>query len=611
MSKKQPTASKLSYKPDTNLPKLKAIKEEWDLKKHFYKSENEPQIEVDIATAEAAISKFAKKYSDGAWTKSTATILAATKAYLDLLQLHGDKPLYYLHYRKELNAADHKAEKMMNILEGRLTKTGNQLVFFELQLAKISSEQRKTLLADKKAAGYVHFFNNVFESAAHQLTEAEEKILNLKSLTSRSMWVSGTEKIINKKSILWKGKELPINGALMQYETLPWKERHEMWQKIIPVLEGMGEIAENELVALATDKKIGDELRGYKKPYSKTTRGYDSTDETLETLVSVIETRGYALSKKYFALKKKILGRDLSYIDRNEPVAKTPEVDFGTAVTIVRDVFYGFNPEYGKIFDEMLQNGQLDVWPKAGKGGGAFCSSAIGQSTLVFLNHNNSIDSLRTLAHEMGHAVHSYRSKQQPAVYEGHSTLTAETASTFFESLVAEHLLSKSTGKARLALLDSFIGDKIGTMIMCIARFKFELEMHETIRKEGGMSFKDMSAGLAKQFSKYCGPAITMKETDGLSVAWKTHYRLNFYQYSYSFGEIGSSIMRSRYRKDKNYAKEVETFLSLGESMSVEDIFMQIGIDMSKAETFNEGLDLLENEIATYSALAKELDMLK
>lgn len=611
MSKKQPTVSKLSYTPDRTLPKLKEIKEEWDLQKHFYKNEKVPQIEVDISAAEVAIEKFSKKYSDGKWAASTAGIIAATKAYLDLLLLKGDKPLYYLHYRKELNAADHKAEKMMNILEGRLTQTGNKLVFFELQLAKIGKDMQTALLNDKKSAPYKFFFENVFKSATYQLTEAEEKILNLKSLTSRSMWVSGTEKIINKKSITWKGTEMPINGALMQYETLPWKERHEMWQKIIPVLEGVGEIAENELVALVHDKKIGDDLRGYKKPYSKTTKGYDSTDETLETLVSVIETRGYALSKKFFSLKKKILGKELSYIDRNEPVAKTPEIDFATAVTIVRDVFYGFNPEYGKIFDEMLQNGQLDVWPKAGKGGGAFCSSSIGQPTLVFLNHNNSIDSLRTLAHEMGHAVHAYRSKQQPAVYEGHSILTAETASTFFESLVAEHLLSKSTGMSRLALLDAFIGDKIGTMIMCIARFKFELEMHETIRREGGMSFKDMSAGLAKHFSKYCGPAINIKDSDGLSVAWKTHYRLNFYQYSYSFGEIGSSIMRSRYRKNKDYAQEVEKFLSLGESMSVENIFKQIGIDMSKSSTFNEGLDLLEYEIKEYSKLAKELGMLK
>ena len=611
MSKKQPTASKYSYTPTHELPTLKKISESWDLKKHYYTSENDPRIEKDICANEAAVESFAKKYSKNTWTSSVTSILKATEDYLTLLQHRGDSPLYYLMYRRELNAGDAKAEQKMNLLESRLTNLGNKIIFFELALAKIPAPTQAAVLADKKAQKYRHFFENVFESAKYQLTEAEEKILNLKSTTSRGMWISGTEKILNKKSIEWKGEQLPINGALMQYETLPWKERHAMWTKIIPVLQSLGEVAENELIALVHDKKISDELRGREKPYSATTDSYDSTDKTLETLVSVIETRGYALSKKYFALKKKILNKELSYIDRNEAVVKTPKIDFTTAVTIVRDVFYGFNPVYGKIFDTMLQNGQVDVWPKPGKGGGAFCSSGIGQPTMVFLNSNDSIDSLRTLAHEMGHAIHAYRSKLQPAVYEGHSILTAETASTFFESLVAEHLLGLSSGKQKLALLDSFINDKIGTMIMCIARYKAELEIHTTIREKGAMSFDDMSACLAKHFKQYCGPAISVQQTDGLSVAWKTHYRRNFYQYSYSFGEIGSSIMRSRYRKDKAYVQEVEKFLSLGESLSVEDIFKEVGIDMSKASTFNEGLDLLEEEIAQYSKLAKELAMVK
>ncbi len=611
MSKKQLTVSKFSYTPTNKLPTLKKISESWDLKKLYYSSENDPRIEADIQANEIAVEKFAKKYANKNWTDSVSDILKATTDYLELLTLRGDSPLYYLMYRRELNAADTKAEQKSNLLESRLTNLGNKILFFELNLAKVSPELQKALLSDKKAQKYKHFFENVFESAKYQLTEAEEKILNLKSTTSRGMWIAGTEKILNKKSIEWKGKQLPINGALMQFETLPWKDRHAMWAKIIPILQGLGEVAENELVALVHDKKISDELRGRKKPYSATTQGYDSTDETLETLVSVIETRGYELSKKYFALKKKILGKELSYIDRNEAVVKAPDIDFKTAVTIVRDVFYGFNPIYGGIFDSMLQNSQVDVWPKPGKGGGAFCSSGIGQPTLVFLNSNNSIDSLRTLAHEMGHAIHAYRSKLQPALYEGHSILTAETASTFFESLVAEHLLSQASEKQKLALLESFINDKIGTMIMCIARYKAELEIHMTIRDRGAMSFDEMSACLARHFKQYCGPAINVQNTDGLSVAWKTHYRRNFYQYSYSFGEIGSSIMRSRYRKDTNYAKEVDTFLTLGESMSVEDIFKQIGIDMSKRETFNEGLDLLENEITQFGKLARELGMLK
>ena len=605
-SKKKPKNSKhFSFTGTRALPKLTNVQSDWNLKKHFYTSERDARIETDIQKTEQAIRVFAKRYKNGAWTKSLKTILGAVRDYVALLELPGDKPAYYLSYRRELNAADAVADRLLNTLSDRLTKIENETIFFTIALAHIDKDTQKKLLADQNAAPYRYFLQNVFESAKFQRSEAEEKILNLKSLTSRSLWVSGTEKIINKKSISWKGKDMPIHGALMQFEQLPQKERHQMWNKIVPVLQSVGEVAENELVALALDKKMSDELRGYAKPYSATTRGYDSSDTTLETLVSVIETRGYELSKRFFTLKKKLLGRDLSYIDRNESVGTEPTIALDTAIDICRDVFYDFDTRYGSFFDSMLKDGCIDVWPKQGKGGGAFCSSGVNLPTLVFLNHNNSLESLRTLGHEMGHAIHALRSKSQPSLYQGHSILTAETASTFFEALVTERLIEQATKPEQLAIASGLIGDCIGTMIMCIARFKFELEMHETIRKEGGMSWREMSAGLAKHFAAYTGKAITTLPEHGLIVTSKPHYRMNFYQYSYSFGEIGSSIMRARYKADSAFKSQVDHFLSQGDSASVEAIFKSIGIDMSKAKTFELGLDLLEAEIDRFAALAK------
>lgn len=596
----------LTYKASATLPTLKSIKEKWDLSGLFYKSENDPRIEADIKETEKALVNFAKKYRSLKWTADTTSILKAVKDYLALEELPGSRPLYYFSYRQQLNAADTVSERALNKLSDRLTKAGNEILFFSLTLAKLPNDTQKEILKSKDFAPYRWFLESVFESAKYQLSELEEKILNLKSMTSRGLWVNGTEKIVNKKTIVWKGKPMPIHGALMQFEQLPMKERHQMWDKIKEVLSSAGEVAENELTALALDKKVDDELRGYKKPYSGTTKGYDSNDETLEKLVETISTRGYKLSRRFFKLKQKALGKQLTYIDRNETLGKEPKIPYQTAVNICRDTFYDFNPTYGEFFDTMLTKGQIDVWPRAGKGGGAFCSSGFDQPTMVFLNHNDSLESLRTLAHEMGHAIHAYRSKSQPAYYEGHSILTAETASTFFESLAMERLLEKVAPEAQKAILNGMIGDRIGTMIMCIARFKFELEMHETIRKEGGMTWQEMSAALARHFADYTGPAIKTLPEHGLIVITKPHYRMNFYQYSYSFGEIGSSIMRARYKADKAYGEKVDHFLAQGESASVEDIFKSIGIDMSKTETFNQGLDLLEKDIDAFEKLIRD-----
>jgi len=605
MAKK--SAKNFSYTPEIKLPKLKKIKAEWDLKNLFYTSEKDPQIEKDLQKTERAYAAFEKKHRGKDFVSSNSRLLKALTEYVALDSLPTSRPLYYLYYRKELDAADTNAERLLNKIEERLTKSANGLLFFELTVGTLSKQRQKQVLNDVTFKKYHFYLENIFESAQYHLSESEEKILNLKSNTSRGLWVSGTEKIISKRTITYKKKEVPIHGALMQFENLPYKERHVMWGKITEVLESVGEIAENELNALVLDKKTNDELRGYAKPYSATTQGYDSTDKTLEMLVQTVETKGYALSRRFFALKKKILKKDLTYIDRNETIGEDIQISLDTDIDIVRDVFYGCDERYGQIFDSMLTSGQIDVWPKKGKGGGAFCSGSVGLPTMVFLNHNNAVESLRTLAHEMGHAIHAERSKTQPTWYEGHSTLTAETASTFFESLVMEQMMQRVSDKQRLALLNSHIGNKIGTIIMCIARFKFELEMHETIRREGGMSWEDMAAALRRHFAAYCGPAITVSETDGLVFIAKPHYRMNFYQYSYSFGDLGSSIMRKRYREDVSYKREIDTFLCAGDSQSVEHIFKSIGIDMSKESTFLEGLSLLEEEIKEFEKLHKKL----
>lgn len=607
MSKKAKSRSgELKWVLKAPLPPLKDAKETWDLPSLYYENEIDPRIEHDLVITEGAYRAFAKKHRSLKWLGTEAATLKAVKEYLDLESLPGSKALYYFSYRQQLDANDTVAERALNRLSDRLTRVGNELLFFPLELAKMPADKRKKLLKHENAAPYRWFLKSLFADAKFQLTEPEEKTLNLKSLTSRSLWVTGTEKIINKKTIVWKGKPMPIHGALMQFEQLPCQERHQMWEKIKVVLKEVAEIAENELVALVLDKKVEDELRGYEKPYSATTRGYDSNDATLEKLVEVIAGRGYELSRRFFNLKRKALGTELTYIDRNESVGTEPRIPFSTAVSICRETFYDFDPEYGKYFDSMLERGQIDVWPKPGKGGGAFCSSGIGQPTMVFLNHNDSLESLRTLAHEMGHALHAFRSKSQPPYYEGHSILTAETASTFFESLAMESLLAKVGPEEQIAILNGMIGDRIGTMIMCIARFRFELEIHERIRKEGGMTWQEMSAALARHFSDYVGKSIDTKDEHGLIVVSKPHYRMNFYQYSYSFGEIGSSIMRARYKDDKSYGKEVDKFLSAGESASVEDIFRSIGIDMSEQETFHQGLDLLEKDIEKFEKLLRK-----
>jgi len=391
----------------------------------------------------------------------------------------------------------------------------------------------------------------------------------------------------------------------MEMLDAPKQRRHALWRAVSAKLKEIGPVAENELNALIIDKKINDELRDYQKPYSATVRSFDVSEKSLEALVEAVTTEGYKVSKQYYKLKEKLFDTKLDFIDRDEFPKRLPSVSFDTAVTICRDGFYEFNPIYGEIFDEMLTNGHIDVYPRTGKGGGAFSISAVNTPGMIMLNHSPDFSSVRTLAHEMGHAIHGYRSKAQDVLYEDHSTVTAETASTFFEAVIGHSLMKHMTDQQRMIYLDALISDKIGTMVMCIARYRAELEIHETIRSQGSMTWQDMSRVLAKHFKQYCGSAINITDDDGLSVIAKTHYRRNFYQFTYSFGVIASSIMFKRCLEDSAYKANVDTFLCAGEKDTVDNIFKEIGIDTTKPAVFKEGIDMLKTEISELKQLVQ------
>lgn len=607
MSKKlKQKTPEFTYSPTQKLPKLKRIQTTWDLPGLFYKSPTDKQLLADVDTAEKKYLAFAKKYARRDFTKTDVALLKSLHDYRALSDTNLDKVFVYLFLCREKNAADVKAEQALNQLQQRVTQFSNTTIFYSLALGRLPAQRQKSLLRNETFKKYHFLLKGIFENAKYTLSEAEEKIMSLKSLTSRSLWISGTEKIVNNATITVNGKDEPLNGAMLEMLDAPKARRHALWKGVSSKLKEIGPVAENELTALLLDKKISDELRGYEKPYSATVRSFDTTEKSLEALEEAVTTHGYKASKRYYALKSKLYGKKIDYIDRDDYSKRLPPVTFKTAVTICRDAFYDFNPIYGGIFDEMLQHGHIDVYSHKGKGGGAFNISSVNTPTMVMLNHSSDFGSLRTLAHEMGHAIHAYRSKKQDILYEDHSVVTAETASTFFEAVVGRSLMDQMTESEKTIYLNALIRDKIATMIMCIARYRAELEMHETVRRQGSMTWQEMSAVLAKHFRQYCGSAINITDDDGLSVIAKTHYRRNFYQFTYSFGVIASSIMFKRCQESPEYKTQVDTFLCAGEKDSVENIFKEIGIDTTKPAVFQEGIELLNNEIDLFESLVKK-----
>lgn len=606
-SRRHSGKNSFSYESKTKLPTLGKIKTEWDLKRHYYLSEKDPRIEDDLKTAEKAYASFAKKWRGKPFASDVAMLKQALTEYERLSGMPEiSRPGRYFSFRSALNAKDTVADKQLTLISKRLRKSSDLILFFVLELGRISESKQKELLKAPELKHFRYYLERLFLGAKHHLSEAEEKIIGLKAAQASGRWVDMTEKLIANRTIRWKGSEMHVPEALEMLNQLKVADRKKAWALIIKEMKQVGQVAEHEFNALITDVRTEDELRGYEKPYSATALGYEDTEESIERLVDAVSTKGFALSARFYKIKAKYHGvKQLHYMEKYEPIGEAPKIEFSEAVEICRDVFYSVKREYGEIFDGMLTRGLIDAFPKKGKRGGAFMSEATGHPTHIFLNHTSTFNALETLAHEMGHAIHAHRSEKNTPFYDGHSITTAETASTLFENLMFDAVYAQASDTQKLTLLHDRITRDISTIERQIAFFNCELEMHHTIHATGGMTNEELAACMRKHLKAYLGPAVSVTEDDGYSYVYIPHLRYGFYVYTYAFGLLMSTLMAKRYKEDNAYIEEIDRFLSLGESDNVANIFKTIGVDTTHVNTFTEALKNQEADINEFEKLTR------
>ena len=588
--------------------KKTAGRPQWDLIGLYYESLDDVRFKKDVARGDRAVDAFVEKYAnDRSWLSDPKVLREALDASEKLMHSVPPAPMMYAAYRKELNASDKEAEAIGNKLGELSAKRGNKLMFFDLELAKVSPEKQAEFLAAPELASWRYWLSRLFAQAKHNLSEPEEKILSLLGDVSAGRWMQMTENMLNVRTV-GKGKSaMPVNEALGKISSIPQAaKRRALHTETMLELRGLADAAESEINALITRKKITDELRGFKEPFDATILGYENERESVLALVETVTDR-FDIAQRFYKVKAKLLKeKKLVYADRSASVGTAAaDIPFTKAAAIVRKAFTKLDPRYGEIFDRLVQGGQVDAYPRLGKAGGAYCSSGVGEPTMVLLNHNDNLHSLLTLAHEMGHAVHAERAKTQRPAYQGHSTVTAETASTFFERIAFEAVTASLSDKEKIIALHDRIQDDVATVFRQIACFNFERDLHARIRERGLLPKAEIAALLNTHMSAYLGPAVKMVENDGyFFVAW-SHIRRFFYVYSYAYGQLVSRALGERVKQDPAFMATVdEQFLRAGASASPEDIFAACGLEVRTPTLFAEGLTSIERDVIELEKLA-------
>ncbi len=328
--------------------------------------------------------------------------------------------------------------------------------------------------------------------------------------------------------------------------------------------------------------------------------------EVYTNAIKVIDNNLDSLHR-YVKIKKKLLGLDeIHMYDLYVPVIEIPKekIEFNDGVNIVLKALNPLGTEYLDIFKSGVNDGWIDIYENKGKRGGAYSWGGYDTMPYVLLNYNNELGDVSTLAHEMGHSIHSYYSrKEQPYYYANYTLFCAEVASTTNESLLIHYLIeNEKDEKKKLYLINQELEQIRTTVFRQLMFAEFELYTHETLEKGIPLTAEDYNKAWHDLNVKYFGNEIVIdKEVD---VEWSRipHFYSDFYVYQYATGYAAASAFSKAILDGKeNAVEKYKGFLKSGGSDYPINILRNAGVDMTTdvpieatIKRFNELLDMIE-----------------
>lgn len=305
----------------------------------------------------------------------------------------------------------------------------------------------------------------------------------------------------------------------------------------------------------------------------------------------------------YVKLRKNLLQLDeLHMYDVYVPMVEHSDrkISYEEAKNLVREGLSVLGEDYISILNEGYENGWIDVYENQGKRSGAYSWGAYGTHPYVLLNYNENLNSVFTLAHEMGHAIHSYHSdRTQPYVYAGYRIFVAEVASTCNEALLIHYLMEKAESKEEKAYLINYFLDQFkGTLFRQTMFAEFEMLMHEKMEKEGSIATQEICDLYYELNKKYFGPDMVVDPQIAMEWSRIPHFYTPFYVYQYATGFSAAIAISSKILAgEEGIIEKYKAFLSGGSSMDPIDLLKLCDVDMASGEAVTEALQVFEEYV--------------
>ena len=588
----------------------------WSLKE-LYTSFNSEEFLEDMECLTEVIDEINK------WTeiivKDTDCAKVKLEGYVERFSVLADlitKIGSFIELSISVNTKDDEALKYSDILEKKLTK----IVEAETKLNKwISSiENIDEVIKDSiLLKDHEFILKEIVEKSKYLLTDREEAIIANMQNTGSNAWGKLKDNLISTLKVEinedGKIKEYPLTVVLNMAYDKDEKVRKRAYEAEIASYTKIEEGVAAALNGIKGEVLTICEFRGYKSPLEQTLINSRMDEESLNVMLEAMK-ESMPKFREYLKRKAEILGHKngLPFYDMYAPIVESDmEFDYEKGKKFVVDKFRTFSDNLANFAQKAMNNNWIDVMPKEGKVGGAFCAGIhyLGESRIL-LNYGNSFSDVVTMAHELGHGFHGECLKGESVLNTEYPMPIAETASTFCETIVKKAAIKEADKITALAILESEISDCNQVIVDIYSRFLFEKSLFEA-RKESALTVDQIKKLMLDAQREAYGDGLDPEYLHPYMWTWKPHYyyaNSNFYNFPYAFGLLFAKGLYAEYlKKGSEFSSEYENLLSITGKYNIADITKEVGIDIHNKEFWKSSLRTIEEDIDKFMQLSKEL----
>lgn len=569
--------------------------------------ENEDLFSQDAERLDARMDQFAGL--QGTLKDGSEALLKVMQLYEEMNQIF-EKLYVYANQRNHEDTANAKYQKMsgeMNIVAARLSQITAWLESEILELDEAVLRQEMELEPELKK--YDWFLIQITRKKAHILDKEKEALMA--RVGELAQTPSNVFAMFNNADITFpeitdeKGekRKLTVGTFISCMESKDRILRQHAFQALYGEYKQYINTLSAAYYGNAKQADFFAKERHYANAMEEALDGSNIPVSVYQNLIETMKKRLPAMYR-YVALRKKLLGyEELHMYDVYVPMVDTPEkkYSFEEAKEMVKRALAPLGEDYQALLQKGFDNRWIDVYENEGKRTGAYSWGAYGTHPYVLLNYHGSLNDVFTLAHEMGHALHSWHSDhKQPYLYAGYKIFVAEVASTCNEALLISDLLKRTNDQTeRKYLINYFLDQFKGTMYRQTMFAEFEMLTHDIVSQGGVLTSEQLCELYLTLNKKYFGEEMISDPEIAYEWARIPHFYTPFYVYQYATGFAAAIAISSKILKgEEGIVEKYKQFLSGGSSMDPIDLLKLCDVDMSTPQPVEEALDVFESYLS-------------